>query len=186
MREAKELVATDLRQPVSGKGYNGRKGFDGRYSQHVSEVYQDPEKREFYMKRAVEINEEGRNKSLNRLTKFLHELVRNEVHLIVVAVLSKVKPILFTSAGFGGAYYKHIVQSGRGQDEFIITCAGGALLQEAAKATTSTYKGSSGRNLMHSEMVKMLKELISKNVYFLLKGNADERHYPNHSEEQAS
>ncbi|KAF8542794.1 hypothetical protein BDD12DRAFT_802556 [Trichophaea hybrida] len=185
MREEKELVATDLRQPVSGKGYKGRKGFDGRYSQHVAEVYQDPEKREFYMKRAEEINEEGRvglltslkstqKKSLNRLTKFLHELAGNEVHLIVMAVPSKAKPILFTSAGFGGAYYKLIVQSSRGQDEFITTCEGGALLQEAAKATTSTYNGTSGRNLMRSEIVQMLKELISKNIYFLLNGNADE------------
>ncbi|KAF8534152.1 hypothetical protein BDD12DRAFT_896950 [Trichophaea hybrida] len=115
MCEEKELVATDLRQPISGKGYKGRKGFDGRYSQHVAEVYQDPEKREFYMKRAEEINEEGRvglltslkstqKKSLNQLTKFLHELAGNEVHLIVMAVPSKAKPILFTSAGFGGAY----------------------------------------------------------------------------------
>ncbi|KAF8523046.1 hypothetical protein BDD12DRAFT_904759 [Trichophaea hybrida] len=176
MREEKELVATDLRQPVSGKGYKGRKGFDGRYSQHVAEVYQDPEKRECYMKRAEEINEEGRvgllnslkstqKKSLNWLTKFLHELAGNEVHLIVMAVPSKAKPILFTSAGFGGAYYKLIVQSGRGQDEFITTCEGGALLQEAAKATTSTYNGTSGRNLMRSESVQMLKELINSKLH---------------------
>ncbi|KAF8533180.1 hypothetical protein BDD12DRAFT_900061 [Trichophaea hybrida] len=113
------LVATELKQPVSGKGYKGRKGFDGRYSQHVADVYQDP-KRELYIKRAEEINEEGRvgrltllkstqKKSLNRLTKFLHELAGNEVHLIVMAVPSNAKPILFTSAGFGGAYYKLIV-----------------------------------------------------------------------------
>ncbi|KAF8534844.1 hypothetical protein BDD12DRAFT_894893 [Trichophaea hybrida] len=195
MREEKELVATDLRQPVSGKGYKGRKGFDGRYSQHVAEVYQDPEKREFYMKIAEEINEEGRvglltslkstqNKSLNQLTKFLHELARNEVHLIVMAVPSKAKPILFTSAGFGGAYSKLIVQSSRGQDEFITTCEGGALLQEAVKATTSTYKGSSGRNLMRSKIVQMLKEPIS--VYMHRLQVTFSRHYPNHSEEQAS
>ncbi|KAF8533653.1 hypothetical protein BDD12DRAFT_898307 [Trichophaea hybrida] len=119
MREEKGLVATELKQPVSGKGYKGRKGFDGRYSQHVADVYQDP-KRELYIKRAEEINEEGRvgrltllkstqKKSLNRLTKFLHELAGNEVHLIVMAVPSNAKPILFTSAGFGGAYYKLIV-----------------------------------------------------------------------------
>ncbi|KAF8542331.1 hypothetical protein BDD12DRAFT_941074 [Trichophaea hybrida] len=175
MHEEKELVATDLRQPVSGKSYKERKGFDGRYSQHVAEVYQDPEKRECYMKRAEERNEEGRKKSLNRLTKFLYELAGNEVHLIVMAVPSKAKPILFTSVGFGGAYYKLIVQSSRGQDEFITTCEGGALLQEAAQATTSTYHGTSGRNLMRSEIVQMLKELISKNIYFLLNGNADDR-----------
>ncbi|KAF8536788.1 hypothetical protein BDD12DRAFT_807499 [Trichophaea hybrida] len=125
MREEMELVATDLRQPIFDKGYKGRNLFDGRYSQHDTEVYQDPEKRKFCMKRAEEINKEGR--------------------------------------------------SGSGQDEFITTCADGALLQEAAKATTSTYKGSSGRNLMRSTIVQMLKELISKNIYFLLKGNADAR-----------
>ncbi|KAF8533794.1 hypothetical protein BDD12DRAFT_809894 [Trichophaea hybrida] len=47
MREEKGLVATELKQPVSGKGYKGRKGFDGRYSQHVADVYQDP-KRELH------------------------------------------------------------------------------------------------------------------------------------------
>ncbi|KAF8534839.1 hypothetical protein BDD12DRAFT_894907 [Trichophaea hybrida] len=138
------------------------------------------------MKRAEEMNEEGtvglltslqciKNKSLNWWTKFLHELARNEVHLIVMAVTSKAKPILFTCAGFGGENDKLIVQSGHGRDEFITTCEGGALLQEAAKATTSPYKGSSGRNLMSSEIVQMLKQLISKNIYFLLKDNADER-----------
>ncbi|KAF8537723.1 hypothetical protein BDD12DRAFT_887084 [Trichophaea hybrida] len=128
------------------------------------------------MKRAEEISEEGRvglltslkstqKKSLKWLTKFLHELAGNEVHLIVIAVPTKAKPILFTSAGFGGAYYKLIVQSGRGQDEFITICKGGALLQEAAKATTSTYNGTSGRNLMCSEIVQMLKELINSKLH---------------------
>ncbi|KAF8539159.1 hypothetical protein BDD12DRAFT_805559 [Trichophaea hybrida] len=168
---AKRLHFNKL-QPVFGKRYEGRKGFDGRYSQHVAEVYQVPEKREFYMKRAEELNKEGRKKCLNRLTMFLHELAGNEVHLIVMAVPSKAKPILFTSAGFGSAYYKLIVQSGCGQDEFITTCEGGALLQDSAKASTSIYNGTSGRNLMRSEIVQMLKELISKNIYFLLKGNA--------------
>ncbi|KAF8542600.1 hypothetical protein BDD12DRAFT_802774 [Trichophaea hybrida] len=175
MCEEKELVATDYRQPISGKYYKARKGFDGRYSQYVAEVYQNPEQREFYMKRAEEIHQKGRNKSQNQLTKFLHKLLGNELHLIVMAVPSKAKPILFTSAGFGSAYYKLIVQSSHGQNEYITTCAGGVSLQEAAKATTSTYNGTSGRNLMYSEIVQILKELISKNIYCLPKGNADER-----------
>ncbi|KAF8538924.1 hypothetical protein BDD12DRAFT_883767 [Trichophaea hybrida] len=45
MREEKDHIATDLRQPVSGNCYKGRKGFDGRYSQHVADLYQDCEKR---------------------------------------------------------------------------------------------------------------------------------------------
>ncbi|KAF8536751.1 hypothetical protein BDD12DRAFT_807528 [Trichophaea hybrida] len=134
-----ELVATDLRQPVSGKGYKGRNEYNGHYSQHVAEVYQDSKKRKFYIERAEEINKKGKvglltsqksiqKNGLNRLTQFLHKLAENRVHLIVIAVLSKPKPIYFTVIGFGGAYYKALVQSSCGEDEHITICKGGALL----------------------------------------------------------
>ena len=38
MAEEKELFAPDIRQPQPGKGIDGRKGFDGRYAQHVADV----------------------------------------------------------------------------------------------------------------------------------------------------
>ncbi|KAF8535688.1 hypothetical protein BDD12DRAFT_808381 [Trichophaea hybrida] len=104
----------------------------------------------------------------------LDELAGNEARLIVMAVPLKANTILFTSTGFGGAYCNLIVQSGHGQDDFIPTCEGGAQLQEAAKATTSTNNGTTGRNLMHSKIVQMLKDFTSKIIYFLLKGNVDE------------
>ena len=56
MTEEKELMAHSVRQPIVGKGVYGRKGFDGRYAQHVSEAYRDPEKRAHYQERAKEIN----------------------------------------------------------------------------------------------------------------------------------
>ncbi|KAF8544232.1 hypothetical protein BDD12DRAFT_873311 [Trichophaea hybrida] len=97
LRKEKEFVAIDLRQPVSGKGSKERTGLNGCYSQHMSEVYHDPEKGGLDLKRAEEINEEGRvgpltllksiqKKSLNRLTKFLHKLAVNEVYLILIDV----------------------------------------------------------------------------------------------------
>ncbi|KAF8539107.1 hypothetical protein BDD12DRAFT_883240 [Trichophaea hybrida] len=36
MCEVKELIATELRQLVSGEGYNGKKLIDSRYSLHVA------------------------------------------------------------------------------------------------------------------------------------------------------
>jgi hypothetical protein len=183
MREERELVDQELRQPVAGKGYQGRKGFDGKYSQHVSGEYNnDAEKRNAWQERATELNEyrgvgtleslkTTQKKSLKRLSKYLHELTDNEVHLILMAYPTKSKPLLFTSAGFGAAYYKLIVASGRSHDEFMTACEGGGILKQAASVSKPGYDGSAGRNKLRSEIVVMLKDLLSKSIYSSLHGS---------------
>ena len=172
MAEEKELIALNIRQPQKGKGIDGRKGFDGRYAQHVAEVYRDPEKRQHYQQRADEINAQSRVGSLKslkktqkhmlkRLTTYLTELSHIDMHLVLMAVPSKAKPVLFTTSGFAASYYKLLSRDGRGQDQFITICQGGKLLQDAAglpRAPLNELK----RNSLRAEIITMLKDLISK------------------------
>lgn len=182
MREESGLVDKTLLQPVAGKGYQGRKGFDGKYSKHVSEEYKDTEKRLAWSKRATELNADAgvgtleslhttQKTGLKRLSNYLHELTNNEVHVILMACPTKAKPLFFTSAGFGAAYYKLIVASGRSHDEFMTACEGGGLLKQAVSATNSGYDGCLGRNKLRAEIVILLKELISKSSYASLHGS---------------
>ena len=181
MAEEKALISMEVRQPLVGKGLAGRKGFDGRYAQHVAAAYRDPEKREHYQQRAKEINAETRVGSLNpllttqkhrlkRLTTYLTELSHHDMHLVLMVVPSKAKPVLFTTSGFAASYYKLLSKAGWGQDQFITICQGGTLLQEAAglpSGTTVSLK----RNGLRSENITMLKDLISKALYHDIAGS---------------
>ena len=177
MAEEKHLVAQDILMPLAGGGPNGRKGFDGRYSKHVAEVYRDPAKREYYENRAAEINSELRVGSLNsllrtqkkgmqKLTAFLTELGDQEVHIVMMAVPSQAKPTLFTTSGFAASYYKLLARDRRGHQQFMTMCQGGSLLQESARLPVSNALGVSlARNDKRSDNITMLKELISKISY---------------------
>ena len=172
LTEEKDLFTLDIRQPLAGKGVDGRKEFDGRYAQHVAEVYRDPAKREHNQQRADEINAETRVGSLKslrktqkhrlkRLTTHLTELGQNDMHIVLMAVPSKASPVLFTTSGFAASYYKLLSRDGRGQDQFITMCQGGKLLQDAAVLPSSSIDLLK-RNDLRSEIVKMLIVLISK------------------------
>ena len=177
MAEEKHLVAPDTLRPLAGGGPNGRKGFDGRYSKHVAEVYRDPEKRERYQNRAAEINSEVRvgsvdslqrtqKKAMQRLTAFLGELGEQEVHIVMMAVPSQTRPTLFTTSGFAASYYKLLADGRRGHQQFVLMCKGGTLLEQAAKLPVSNIRGIPlARNEKRSENITMLKELISKISY---------------------
>lgn len=172
LAEEKDLFALEIRQPLPGKGADGRRGFDGRYAQHVAEAYRDPAKRAHYRQRADEINADTRVGSLvslrkiqkhrlKRLTTYLIELSHNDVHLVLMAVPSKAKPILFTTSGVAASYYKLLARDGRGQDQFITICQGGKLLQDAA-GLPNVPIDSLKRNGLRAEVNSMLLELISK------------------------
>lgn len=172
MAEEKELVASEMRQPVAGKGVDGRKGFDGRYAQHVSEVYRDPEKKRYYQERAAEINaghepgvfeslQRTQQRALRQLTQHLTELAEHEMHIILMVVPSKAKPTLFTTSGFAASYYKLLCRDGRGHDEFMTICKGGTLLNEAAGLNHPPTAGLK-RNDKRAEVIMLLKDLISK------------------------
>ena len=176
MAEEKNFVAPDIRQPVPGKGADGRKGFDGRYAQEVAAAYNDPAKKEYYQKRADEINavslvgsvaplRQTQKDNLKRLTKYLTKLSENDMHLVLMAVPSQAKPVLFTTSGFAASYYKFLARDGRGQDQFITMCQGGQLLQDAA-VLPSVPTDSLQRNTLRSEIITLLRELISKTSYY--------------------
>ena len=69
MAEEKELFAPDIRHPQPGEGIDGRKGFDGRYAQHLAEDYWNFTKKEYYRQRAAEINAESEVCSMESLKK---------------------------------------------------------------------------------------------------------------------
>ena len=173
MAEEKEFVTPEMRQPLAGKGTYGRKGFDGRYSHHVAEVYRDPAKREYYQRRAAEINAEPGVRTLNslagtqkrasrQLIQHMIELADNEMHIVLMVVPSQAKPSLFTSSGFAASYYKLLSRDGRGHEQFMAICKGGALLQEAAGLPSASTTGRLKRNDKRAEVILMLKNLISK------------------------
>lgn len=175
MAEEKELFAPDIRQPQPGKGIDGRKGFDGRYAQHVAEVYRDPTKKEYYRQRAAEINAESRvcsmeslkkvqRKKIKRLITYVNDFGQYDINLVLMTVPSKAKPHLFTTSGFAASYYRLLARDGRGQDQFATMCDGGRLLRDA-EALPGAQLDSRKRNDLRSETAMMLLELISKIKY---------------------
>jgi hypothetical protein len=66
-REEKESVSADLRRLKAGFGYKGRFGFTGEYAKDVVNVYE--EKREYYVEKVKEKNEEGRIGSMESVKR---------------------------------------------------------------------------------------------------------------------
>lgn len=177
MAEEKDLVEPEMKQPLIGKGLDGRKGFDGRYSHHVAAVYQDPEKKRHYQERAAEINagsgvgvvkslQGTQKKALRQLTQHLTSLADHEMHIVLMVVPSKAKPTLFTTSGFAASYYKLLSRDGRGHEQFMTICKGGALLNEATRLSNAPTAGVLKRNDKRAEVISLLKDLIS-NTSFL-------------------
>lgn len=88
-REAKSSGAIDpsLLLPIEGKGYRGRPGFDGKLSQEVKKLYDDPDKKGEYLEKAKAENEQREEEEVKleakpiRQKKLLRKL-RNLVSLL--------------------------------------------------------------------------------------------------------
>ena len=69
----------------------------------------------------------------------MKQAAEQEIHIVMMVILTKIPPILFWSSGYDEAYYKHLVLAGiipaetRGINEFAKMCEGTKLYKKATK-----------------------------------------------------